>query len=224
MAILVAERATHRNGDQHETSLNPAASTRSRRNGGRHLLTEGVEGSKAVFRDCQDFLKQRRDNLIHVSSKINDPRVSEILGPLPCPRPATNLGKGKQVLEEHEGIRDSEMFRQTYIGSQYGESKEKSHALYQTFLLPRGYGDLRKKALVVHDSTQDPLVLQLLKEVNKLKAERKDEIPDWNQPRPGPLTRRILDTPSKQIKNRSLACNSILEMKTRLNTLTSLSP
>ena len=28
-----------------------------------------------------------------------------------------------------------------------------------------------------------------------LKAERQAEIPDWNQPRPGPLTRTILDTP-----------------------------
>ncbi|KAM1171959.1 hypothetical protein ACFX2G_022592 [Malus domestica] len=90
------------------------------------------------------------------------------------------------------------MFRQIYLGSQYGESREKSHALDQTFLLPRGDGDLRKKALVVHDSTQDPLVLQLLKEVNKLKAERQAEIPDWNQPRPGPLKMRILDTLSKQ--------------------------
>ncbi|KAM0967853.1 hypothetical protein ACFXTH_016300 [Malus domestica] len=72
MGIPVEERATHRNGNQHETFLNPAASTRSRRSEGRHLLTEGVEGSKAIFRDCRDFLKQRRDNLIHVSSKIND--------------------------------------------------------------------------------------------------------------------------------------------------------
>ncbi|KAM1999083.1 hypothetical protein ACFX1R_007383 [Malus domestica] len=116
------------------------------------------------------------------------------------------------------------MLRQTYLRSQYNESREKSHALDQTFLLPRGDGDLRKKAPVVNDSTQDPLVLQLLKEVNKLKAERQAEIPDWNQPRPDPLTRRILDTPSKQRQNRSLACNSILEMRTRLNTLTSLSP
>ncbi|KAM2662893.1 hypothetical protein EV1_009523 [Malus domestica] len=77
---------------------------------------------------------------------------------------------------------------------------------------------------MVHDSTQDPLVLQLLKEVNKLKAERQAEIPDWNQPRPGLLTRRILDTPSKQRQSRSLAYNSILERMTRLNTLTSLSP
>ncbi|KAM1171958.1 hypothetical protein ACFX2G_022592 [Malus domestica] len=198
MGIPVEERATHRNGDQHETSLNPAASTRSRRSGGRHLLTEEVEGSKSIFRDCRDFLKQHRDNPIYVSSKINDPRVSERLGPLPCPRPVTNLGKGQQVLEKHEGIWDLEMFRQIYLGSQYGESREKSHALDQTFLLPRGDGDLRKKALVVHDSTQDPLVLQLLKEVNKLKAERQAEIPDWNQPRPGPLKMRILDTLSKQ--------------------------
>ncbi|KAM1908279.1 hypothetical protein ACFX14_027817 [Malus domestica] len=89
------------------------------------------------------------------------------------------------------------MFRQTYLGSQYGESREKSHALDQTFILPKGDGDLRKKAPEVHNSTQDPLVLQLLKEVNKLKAKRQAKIPDWNQPRPSPLTRRILDTLSK---------------------------
>ncbi|KAM1093486.1 hypothetical protein EV1_008693 [Malus domestica] len=194
MGIHVEERAAHQNGGQHETSINPTASTQTRRSGGRHLLTEGVEGLKAVFRNYRDFLKQRRDNPIHVSLKINDPRVSERLGPLPCPRPATNLGKGQQVLEKHEGIRDSEMFRQTYLGSQYGESREKSHALDQTFLLPRGDGDLRKKISVVHDSTQDPVILQLLKKVNKLKAERQAKIPDWNQPRPGPLTRRILNT------------------------------
>ncbi|KAM2040084.1 hypothetical protein ACFX16_034062 [Malus domestica] len=139
-------------------------------------------------------------------------------------RLATNLGKGQQVLEKHEGIGDLEMFQQTYLGSQYDESREKSHALDQSFLLPRGDGDLRKKAPVVHDSAQDLLVLQLLKEVNKLKGERQAEIPDLNQPRLGPLTRRILDTPSKQRQSRSLACNSILEMRTRLNTLTSLSP
>ncbi|KAM2624610.1 hypothetical protein TB1_031566 [Malus domestica] len=115
------------------------------------------------------------------------------------------------------------MFQQTYLGSQYGESGEKSHVLDQTFLLTRGDGDLRKKAPVVHDSIQDPIVLQLLKEVNKLKAERQAAIPEWNQPRPRPLTRRILDTPSKQRQSRSLACNSILEKRTQLNTLTSLS-
>ncbi|KAM1978735.1 hypothetical protein EV1_015015 [Malus domestica] len=87
------------------------------------------------------------------------------------------------------------MFRQTYLGSQYDESREKPHDLDQTFILPRGDEDLRKKALVVRDFTQDHLILQLLKEGNKLKAERQTEIPDWNQPRPGPLTRRILDTP-----------------------------
>ncbi|KAM1053440.1 hypothetical protein PS2_000928 [Malus domestica] len=162
MGIPDEERANHRNIDQHEISLNLAASIRSRRSGGRHLFTEGVEGSKAIFRDCRDFLKQRRDNPIHVSSKINDPRVSKRLGHLPCPRPATNLGKGHQVVEKHEGTGDYEVFRQTRPRSQYGESKEKSHAL---------------------------------KEVKKLKAERQAEIPDWNQPGPGPLTRRILDTP-----------------------------
>ncbi|KAM1282621.1 hypothetical protein ACFX2H_022958 [Malus domestica] len=111
MDIPDEERANHQNIDQHETSLNPAASTRSRRSGGRHLLAERLEGSKAVYRDCQDFLKQRRENPFHISSKINDPRVSERLGPLPHPRPVTNLGKGQQVLEKHEGIGDSEMFR-----------------------------------------------------------------------------------------------------------------
>ncbi|KAM1782529.1 hypothetical protein TB2_040777 [Malus domestica] len=189
------ERANHQNIDQHETSLNPAALTRSRRSGGRHLLAEGLEGSKTVYRDCRDFLKQRRKNPLHVCSKINDPKVSERLGPLSRPRPAANLGKERHVLKEHEGIWDFEVFRQTRPRSQYGESKEKSHAIAQTFLIQRGDRDLRKKIPVVHDSTQDPLVLQLLEEVNKLKAERQAEIPDWNQPRPGPLTRRILDTP-----------------------------
>ncbi|KAM1060256.1 hypothetical protein ACFX2B_024656 [Malus domestica] len=59
MGIPDEERANHQNIDQHETSLNPDASTRSRRSGGRHFITEGVEGSKAVYRDCRDFLKQR---------------------------------------------------------------------------------------------------------------------------------------------------------------------
>ncbi|KAM2860065.1 hypothetical protein COP2_025405 [Malus domestica] len=63
------------------------------RSGGRHLFAEGAEGSKAVFRDCRDFLKQRRENSIHISSKINNPRISERLGPLPRPKPATNLEK-----------------------------------------------------------------------------------------------------------------------------------
>ncbi|KAM1858199.1 hypothetical protein ACFX14_008211 [Malus domestica] len=73
------------------------ASTRSRRNGGRHLLTEGLEGSKVVYCDCQDFLKQHRENPFHICSKINDPRVSERLGPFPRPRPAANLGKELKV-------------------------------------------------------------------------------------------------------------------------------
>ncbi|KAM1807674.1 hypothetical protein ACFX11_030649 [Malus domestica] len=115
MGIPVKKRATHRNGDQHEISLNLATSTRSKRSGGRHLLTEGVERLKAVFRDCQDFLNQRQDNFIHVSSKINDPRVFERLGPLPCPRPATNLGKGQQVLEKHEGDGDLRRKLQWYM-------------------------------------------------------------------------------------------------------------
>ncbi|KAM2967145.1 hypothetical protein FF1_027441 [Malus domestica] len=200
MGILDDERANHQNIDQHEISLNPAASTRNRRSGGRHLIAEGLEGSKAFI--------------------INDPRVSERLGPLPRPKPAANLGKERHVLEEHEGTWDSEVFRQTCPRSQYDKSKEISHALAQTFLLLRGDGDLRKKILVVHDSTQDPLVLQLIEEVNKLKA----EIPDWNQPRPGHLTRKILDTPFKRRQNKNLVYNSILEEMTQLNTLTSLSP
>ncbi|KAM1734298.1 hypothetical protein ACFX11_019802 [Malus domestica] len=158
------DRATHQCDNQHETSLNPAASTRNRRSRGKHLLTEGVEGSKAVYRDCRDFLKQRRENPIHISSKINDPRVSERLGPLPRPRPAVNLGNGQQVPEEHEGTGDSEMFRHTHSRSQCDEWKEKSCYLDQTFLFPRGDGDLQKKTSVLHDSTQDPLVLQLLEE------------------------------------------------------------
>ncbi|KAM2695372.1 hypothetical protein EV1_039873 [Malus domestica] len=138
--------------------------------------------------------------------------------------PAVNLGKEQQVPEEHEGTWDSEVFQQTRPRIQYGKSKEKSQALAQAFLLPRGDGDLRKKILVVYNSTQDAIVLQLFEEVNKLKAERQAKIPDWNQPRPGPLTRRILDTPFKRRQNKSLVYNSILEGRNRLNTLTSLSP
>ncbi|KAM1951942.1 hypothetical protein ACFX15_006491 [Malus domestica] len=59
MGIPDKKRANHQSIDQHETSLNPNASTRSRRSGGRHLLAERLEGSKAVYRDCRDFLKQR---------------------------------------------------------------------------------------------------------------------------------------------------------------------
>ncbi|KAM1287172.1 hypothetical protein ACFX2J_001126 [Malus domestica] len=142
MGIPDEERANHQNIDQHETSLNPDASTRSIRSRGRHLLTEGLERSKAVYRDCRDFLKQCRENPLHICSKINDPRVSERLDPLLRPRPAANLGKEQQVLEEHEGTEDSEVFRQTRSRSQYGESKKKPHALTQTFLLPRGDEDL----------------------------------------------------------------------------------
>ncbi|KAM2041367.1 hypothetical protein ACFX16_035189 [Malus domestica] len=131
MGIPDEERANHQNIDQHETSLNLDVSTRSRRSGGRHLLAEGLEGSKA----------------------INDPKVSK-------------------RLEEHEGT---------------GNSK-------------------------------------LIEEVNKLKAERQAEIPDWNQPRSGPLIRKILDTPFKRRQNKSLVYDSVLEGRTQLNTLTSLSP
>ncbi|KAM2001756.1 hypothetical protein ACFX15_025551 [Malus domestica] len=43
MGIPDEERVNHQNIDQHETSLNPDASTRSRKSGGRHLLAEGLE-------------------------------------------------------------------------------------------------------------------------------------------------------------------------------------
>ncbi|KAM3008926.1 hypothetical protein FF2_033001 [Malus domestica] len=43
MGIPNEERANHQNIDQHETSLNSTASTRSRRSGGRHFLAEGLE-------------------------------------------------------------------------------------------------------------------------------------------------------------------------------------
>ncbi|KAM1126126.1 hypothetical protein ACFX2B_040843 [Malus domestica] len=76
MGIPDEERANHQNIDQDETSLNPDASTRSIRSGGRHLLTEGLEGSKTVYHDCRDFLKQCGENPLHICSKINDPRVS----------------------------------------------------------------------------------------------------------------------------------------------------
>ncbi|KAM1861626.1 hypothetical protein ACFX13_013681 [Malus domestica] len=115
------------------------------------------------------------------------------------------LREGATILEKHEGIGNSEMFRHIYLGSQYGESWEKSHALDQTFILPRGNRDLQKKALVVHDSTQDPLVLQLFKEA-------------WPSYKEDPRH------PSKQRQSRSLACNSILEKRIRLNNLTFLSP
>ncbi|KAM1489086.1 hypothetical protein ACFXTO_032381 [Malus domestica] len=113
MGILDEERVNHQNIDQHEISLNPAASIRNKRRGGRHLFTEGLEGLKVVYRDCRDFLRQRRENPLHICSKINDPRVSERLGPLPRPRPAANLGKERHVLEEHESTGDFEVFRQT---------------------------------------------------------------------------------------------------------------
>ncbi|KAM1277555.1 hypothetical protein ACFX2J_029687 [Malus domestica] len=66
MGIPDDERANHQNIDQYETSLNSDASTRSRRSGGRHLLAEGLEGSKVVYRDCRDFLKQRRESPPHM--------------------------------------------------------------------------------------------------------------------------------------------------------------
>ncbi|KAM2132634.1 hypothetical protein ACFX1Q_014011 [Malus domestica] len=83
MGIPDEERANHQNIDQHETSLNPDASTQSRRSRGRHLLAERLEGSKAVYCDCRAFLKQRRENPLHICSKINDPRVFERLSPIP---------------------------------------------------------------------------------------------------------------------------------------------
>ncbi|KAM2890687.1 hypothetical protein COP2_009080 [Malus domestica] len=52
MGIPDEERANHQNIDQHETYLNLDASTRSRKKGERHLLAEGLKGSKAVYHDC----------------------------------------------------------------------------------------------------------------------------------------------------------------------------
>ncbi|KAM1392127.1 hypothetical protein ACFX2I_019748 [Malus domestica] len=98
------------------------------------------------------------------------------------------------------------MFRHTHSRSQCDESKEKSCYLDQTFLLPRGDGDLRKKTSVMHNSTQDPLVLQLLEEA-------------WPPHKKDPQ-----HPPSKRRQSRSLTYNSILKGKTGLNTLTSLSP
>ncbi|KAM1405870.1 hypothetical protein ACFXTH_000619 [Malus domestica] len=96
MGIPDEERANHQNIDQHETSLNPAASTQNRRSGGRHLIVERLEGSKVVYRDCRDFLKQCRENPLHISSKINDPRVFERLGSLPRPRRLPIWGRGNK--------------------------------------------------------------------------------------------------------------------------------
>ena len=54
---------------------------------------------------------------------------------------------------------------------------------------------------MVPESTQDPFIMQLLEEVNKLKAEHHDKILDWNQPRLCPLTMRIICT-SQQRKTK----------------------
>ena len=120
------EHDAHQNVNQHETSLDPAASTRSRRSGGRHLLTDGVEGSKAIYRDCKDFLNQRHENPIHISSKINEPMVFERLSPLPRPKPTIEPGNERQVPEKYEGIGDSEVFRQACLKSQYGRVQGKT--------------------------------------------------------------------------------------------------
>ncbi|KAM2178767.1 hypothetical protein ACFX1R_033806 [Malus domestica] len=157
MGIPDEEQANHQNIDQHETSLNPATSTRSRRSRGRHILTEGLEGSKAIYCNCRNFLNQRRENPLNICSKINDPRVSERLGPLPRPRPAANQKKKRHVLEEHKGTVDSEVFRQTRPRSQYGESKKNSHALAQTFLLPIGVETYARKSHWYMTSLKTPL-------------------------------------------------------------------
>ncbi|KAM2983216.1 hypothetical protein FF2_009173 [Malus domestica] len=44
------------------------------------------------------------------------------------------------------------------------------------------------------DFTHDPHIMHILEEVNKLKAECHAQIPGWDQPRPDPLTKRILGT------------------------------
>ncbi|KAM1757204.1 hypothetical protein ACFX11_006496 [Malus domestica] len=98
------------------------------------------------------------------------------------------------ALEGQEGERDSGDFQTARLESQYGESKKKPHAFDQTSILPKDEENLRMRILVMLDSTQDPLILHLLEEVNKLKAECHAQIPSWDQPRPDPLTKRILGT------------------------------
>ncbi|KAM2295869.1 hypothetical protein ACFX1S_035609 [Malus domestica] len=174
-----------------------------------HLGAPQHRGSPSFDMGIPDEERANHQNIYQHKTSLNPAAAS-------TRSKTANLGNERRVPEEHKGTGDSEVFRQTRPRSQY--------TLTQTFLLPRGDGDLRKKIPVVHDSTQDPLVLQLIEEINKLKVKRQTEIPDWNQPRPGPLKRRILDTPFKRKQNKSLVYNSILEGRTQLNTLTSLSP
>ncbi|KAM2762353.1 hypothetical protein PS2_014083 [Malus domestica] len=107
MSIPNEERATHQNVNKHETSLNPATSTRSWKSGGRHIFTEGMERSRAVYRDCRDFLRQRLENSIHIGSRVKDPRVIKGISPLPQRRPTPNPRKEPHALEGQEGEGDS---------------------------------------------------------------------------------------------------------------------
>ncbi|KAM2323103.1 hypothetical protein ACFXTH_019700 [Malus domestica] len=195
MGIPDKERATHRNVDQHETSLNQAALTLSMRNEGRHFLAEGMERSRAIYRDCRDFLRQRRENSIHIGSKVKDPRVIERLGPLPQRRPTPNPRNEPYALEGQEGEGDLGDFQTAHLESQYSESKKKPHAFDQTSILLRDEENLQMKVLMMPDSTQDPLIMHLLEEVNRLKTERYAQILGWDQPRLVPLTKRIIGTP-----------------------------
>ena len=107
-----------------------------------------------------------------------------------------------QALGQQKSVWDLVDFQQAHSDNQYVESKEMTHVLHRSSILLRNDGKLQKKASMVPDSTQDHLILQLIEEVNKLKAERHARIPDWNRPRLGLLIRRI-------IYNWSLACNRI---------------
>ncbi|KAM1359918.1 hypothetical protein ACFX2F_046830 [Malus domestica] len=48
MGIPDEERANDQNIDQHETSLNPDASTRSKRSGGRHIFQKGWKPDESL--------------------------------------------------------------------------------------------------------------------------------------------------------------------------------
>ena len=82
--------------------------------GGASLQKEWKD-RRAVYRDCRDFLRQRRENPIHISSRIKDPKVIKGLSPLPQRRPASNPGKERQALEGQEGVGDSGDFQRTRL-------------------------------------------------------------------------------------------------------------
>lgn len=68
-------------------------------------------------------------------------------------------------------------FQQAHCDRQYIESKERQHALKRASLLLINDENLRMRVLMGPNFTQDPLILQLLKEVNKMKAKCQAKIP-----------------------------------------------